>query len=90
MQEERVDVTNSTDKTWTLTGWKLKSLEGSQVFTFPDGFELPAGATVVVWSGPDSVKHHNPPTDLAWTRAYVWNNKGDSEKGAVRSFQYPA
>ena len=50
--EERVDVTNSTDKTWNLTGWKLKSLEGSQEFTFPDGFELAAGASVVVWSGP--------------------------------------
>lgn len=52
LQEERVDVHNSTDRTLSLTGWKLKSIEGSQEFVFPEGFELAAGATVVVWSGP--------------------------------------
>jgi hypothetical protein len=26
----------------------------------------------------DSDKHNNPPTDLAWTRAFIWNNHGDT------------
>ena len=112
--EERVDVHNSTDKTLSLAGWKLKSETGAQEFAFPEGFELAAGATVVVWSGPvssraagsccceglgrhlpfhcclpppppasaapqEAKKRENPPTDLYWTRAFVWNNKGDSE-----------
>jgi len=32
---------------------------------------------VRIWSGKNNVD--NPPTDLKWTGAYIWNNKGDPE-----------
>jgi hypothetical protein len=31
LQEERVDIFNSTDEDMVLTGWRIKSLTGSQV-----------------------------------------------------------
>ncbi len=68
-----------------MTGWKIHSGDGtappecpllaSQVFTFPGGYSLAAGASVRVHSGPDA--SNNPPGDLFWTTAYIWNNDGD-------------
>ena len=48
-----------------------------QAFTFPAGFTLSRGAVVTVWSGPGSKSHVDPPRHLAWTRRYIWNDKGD-------------
>jgi hypothetical protein len=39
------------------------------------GYVLAAGASVRVRSGPDAVD--NPPGDLFWSAAYLWNNEGD-------------
>lgn len=50
----------------------------SQSFNFPDDLEVAPGAKVTVWSGRHAKEHHNPPTDLYWTRRFVWNNNGDT------------
>jgi hypothetical protein len=36
---------------------------------------LGAGASVRVHSGPDAFE--DPPGDLFWSTAYLWNNEGD-------------
>ena len=76
---ESVTVRNpSDDEELDLTGWVLTSTEGMQKFNFPEGFKLAPGAKVTIWSGPDADKMHNPPRHLRFSRAYVWNNKGDA------------
>ena len=75
-----------------MTNWKIQSVEGDQWYTFPSGYVLGAGSTVYVHSGPDA--QANPPTDLLWTRAYIWNNDGDEARlydaqgGLVDSWAY--
>ena len=47
----------------------------AQSFNFPDDLEVAPGAKVTVWSGRHAKEHHNPPTDLYWTRRFVWSSK---------------
>jgi hypothetical protein len=61
-----------------MTGWRIQSVVGDQWYAFPVGYVLAAGSTVQVNSGPDAVD--NPPTDLRWTTAYMWNNNGDQAR----------
>jgi competence protein ComEC len=68
-------VKNEDTKDVTLTGWKLVSTEGGQSFTFPAGYVLKAGSTVSITSGPTA--KDQPPSQLAWTNASIWNNQGD-------------
>ncbi len=65
-----------------LSGWINQSYGGDtcrpmpdQVFSFPAGFQLAAGASVLVHSGPGAFG--NPPGDLLWTSKNIWNNTGD-------------
>jgi hypothetical protein len=46
-----------------------------QVFTFPAGYLLAAGAVARVHSGPGAFG--SPPGDLLWTTENIWNNDGD-------------
>jgi hypothetical protein len=48
---------------------------GNQQYIFP-AFRLEAGASVQVTSGTNAMD--NPPSQLKWTVAYIWNNAGDS------------
>ena len=41
-----------------MTGWTLVSEIGGQVFRFPNGFTLAAGATVQITSGPHGYSAH--------------------------------
>ena len=52
LQNERVEVLNSSDAAVDLSGWTLKSLTGSQQFAFPEEFSLAQGEVVNVVSGP--------------------------------------
>ena len=61
-----------------MDGWSIQSTHGDQRFVFPPGFRLSVGDYVTVWSGPAAESKENPPTDLVWTTAYVWNNTGDT------------
>ena len=76
--EDTVRVTNLEGSALSLSGWKLQSDVGSQSFAYPDDLKLPGGASVTVWSGKGAQRRHDPPTDLFWTKRYVWNNHGDT------------
>ena len=58
-----------------LSGWQLHDERDNPVpYVFPDGYRLPVGYEVKVWSygiGPGSE------FDLDWTSRPVWNNDGD-------------
>lgn len=70
---ELVDVRNMTDGDRDLSGWVIHD-HGGTSFTFPDGYVLPAGRIVRIWSGGGS---GGPYRELAWTRRHIWNQDGD-------------
>jgi hypothetical protein len=74
-KDEYVEITNHGPSDQSLTGWALYSDGQKNPFRFPEGYVLPAGAYVRVHSGPEATD--NPPTDLKWSGAYYWNDKGD-------------
>jgi hypothetical protein len=58
-----------------LTGWKLVSVRGNQVFDqFPDGMMLPAGQTLTITSG---TMAKTGTGFLRWTNQNMWSNSGD-------------
>ena len=77
--DEQVCIENTGGSAQNMTGWKLQSVQGNQWFSFPQGFVLEAQAAVRIHSGPDAPPS-NPPTDLFWTRGYIWNNDGDEAR----------
>jgi len=58
-----------------LTGWKLRSIDGGEEFTFPAGYSIGAGQTVRVWSGP--VAMPPGPANLRWSTSEMWTDTGD-------------
>ncbi len=74
-RDEYVEIQNEGPGDQDMTGWTLVSVVGNQVYDFPPGFALGVGHRVRVHSGPDA--YESWPTDLKWTRAYIWNNAGD-------------
>lgn len=75
LKNEVVVIENKGTTDIDMSGWKLVSIKGNQTFYFPNGFILKAGMQVRIWSGKNAID--NPPTDLKWTGAYIWNNEGD-------------
>ncbi len=73
--DEYVTIVNNGPASQLMTGWTLTSVVGSQIYPFPTGFTLAAGATVRIHSGPTAL--NAPPTDLKWSGAYYWANDGD-------------
>lgn len=73
---ETITIRNDGAEAVDLGGWVLKDTSASHRYTFPTGFVLDAGASVVVHTGcgDDSAR------DLHWCRAgsLVWNNDGDT------------
>jgi competence protein ComEC len=76
LEKEIVSVKNSSEKAINMTGWQLVSVEGNQVFEFPD-FTLKPGEIVKVVSGPDAVESKGT---LKWTNRQIWLNAGDAAK----------
>jgi hypothetical protein len=75
---ERVVIANEGAASQGLTGWRLRSANGGQVYAFPDGITLLPGTTIAVHSGAgDPAALHRPPTDLFATRSNIWRNQGD-------------
>lgn len=66
---EEVVIKNISANAIQLKGYKLISLTGNQVYTFPE-YLLGPGKTVTVYSGKGS-------GDLRWSGSYIWNNDGD-------------
>ncbi|RNF41207.1 hypothetical protein [Planococcus salinus] len=54
------------------------SVNGDEVYEFPDEFILRSGHSVNITSGPNAV--HNPPESLKWTETSVWEDSGDPAK----------
>lgn len=75
LQKEVVTINNYGSTDVDVTGWKLVSVKGNQVYDFPAGFVLKAGETVKVVSGPGAVG--DGVNTLKWTGSYIWNNDGD-------------
>ncbi|MHB1418021.1 MAG: MBL fold metallo-hydrolase [Bacillota bacterium] len=73
--KEVATITNNSSQDVNMTGWRLISIKGNQIYTFPKGFVLKKGASVRVWSGPNA--KNNPPGDLLWSKNNYWNNAGD-------------
>lgn len=68
-------ITNAGNDPVELTGWRLVSVRGNQVFDqFPSGFTLAAGESVTVTSGPAARAGAG---FLRWTDQNIWNNSGD-------------
>jgi len=75
LKEETVVIKNNDALDIDMSGWRLISVKGNQVFTFPDGFLLGKGKTVTITSGPEA--YEDSPSVLKWTNSTMWNNDGD-------------
>jgi hypothetical protein len=76
--DEYVEITNRGGSAQNMTQWRIQSVRGDQWYSFPAGYTLAVGRHVRVHSGPGAVD--NPPADLKWTAAYIWNNDGDEAR----------
>lgn len=61
-----------------MTGWVIERVDSDKRYRFPYAFALGAGSWVRVHSGADSFE--NRPTDLQWTRGYIWTDSGGAAK----------
>ena len=75
LKEEKVVIKNNYTVDIDMSGWRLISVKGNQVFTFPEGFLLEKGKTVTITSGPKA--YEDSPSVLKWTTSTMWNNDGD-------------
>lgn len=72
---ETARITNTGAASVDLTGWRLISVRGDQVFDqFPAGFTLTPGGSITVTSGPGA---RDDAGFLRWTNESIWNNSGD-------------
>ena len=71
---EIVTIRNDDSKNVNMTGWKLVSVKGNQVFNFPDGYILKTGSTVLITSGAKAMEADGV---LKWTVSNVHNNDED-------------
>lgn len=76
LEAELVKVKNNSSEAVNLTDWQLISVEGNQVFHFPN-ITLQPGKTISISSGPDAKESS---TILKWTNKQIWLNTGDAAK----------
>jgi len=75
LQAETARITNIGSGPASLTGFRLISTRGNQVFDqFPAGFTLTAGGSITVISGPTAKAGAGL---LVWTTDNIWSNSGD-------------
>ena len=70
LSNEIVTLKNYTSNDINMTGWKLVSVEGNQVFDFPSGYIMKANSQITIASGKST-------GTLKWTTGNIWNNSGD-------------
>lgn len=74
LHDEYVVLVNRGESALDLSGWTITD-EAGKVYAFPDGFNLPADASVTLYTGAGS----DTETALYWGRdSPVWNNDGDT------------
>lgn len=83
---EIVGIKNSGQHAVSLKDWQLISIEGHQVFNFPN-LSLQPGKTIFITSGTNAQEGQNY---LKWTTKQIWLNAGDAaqlrnEKGELVS-----
>jgi hypothetical protein len=73
--DEYVELTNVSDAPVTLTGWRLISVQGNQIYRFPAGFAMSAGQTCRVYTNQSHPEH----CGLNWGHggSGIWRNDGD-------------
>ena len=74
VEAEIVAIKNNGNEAVNLQGWQLISVEGNQVFNFPNVNVAP-GKTIYVTSGGDAKSSSN---SLEWTKKQIWLNAGDA------------
>ncbi len=74
LQAEIVVLKNNSSESVNLNGWQLVSVEGNQVFHFPN-ISLQPGETLQVMSGPDAKDDSH---SIKWTTKQIWLNSGDA------------
>ncbi|ATP41796.1 competence protein [Solibacillus sp. R5-41] len=74
VQAEVVVVKNTGKEAVNMQGWQLVSVEGNQVFNFPN-IDLAPGTSISITSGSDAKTGEN---ELEWTKRQIWLNTGDS------------
>ncbi len=84
--EEIVGIKNNSNEAVSLKDWQLISIEGNQVFNFPN-VTLQPKKTIYVTSGSNARDGQNY---LKWTKKQIWLNDGDAAqlrnaKGAIVS-----
>lgn len=72
--EEIVGIENNGNEAVPLKGWQLISIEGDQIFNFPN-VTLQPGKTIYVTSGSNAREGQNY---LKWTNKQIWLNDGDA------------
>lgn len=72
--EEIVGIKNNGNEAVSLKDWQLISVEGYQVFNFPN-VTLQPGKTIYVTSGSNAREGQNY---LKWTKKQIWLNDGDA------------
>lgn len=72
--EEVVGIKNNGNEAVSLKDWQLISVEGDQVFNFPN-VTLQPGKTIYVTSGTNAREGQNY---LKWTKKQIWLNDGDA------------
>lgn len=83
---EIVGIKNNGQQAVSLKDWQLISIEGNQVFNFPN-LSLQPGKTIYITSGTNAREGQNY---LKWTTKQIWLNDGDAaqlrnEKGELVS-----
>ena len=73
LQAEVVAIQNNSNADVSLDGWQLVSVEGNQIYNFPN-ITLKIGKTIYVTSGQDAKTGSNY---LQWTKKQIWVNTGD-------------
>ena len=74
VEAEIVAIKNNGNEAVNLQGWQLISVEGNQVFNFPN-MNVAPGKTIYVTSGSDAKSSSN---SLEWTKKQIWLNAGDA------------
>lgn len=74
VHEEIVVIQNNSNQSVNLEGWELISVEGNQVFNFPDT-NLSPGKKLSITSGPNA---KTGAATLEWSKRQIWLNSGDA------------
>ncbi|MGN7479116.1 MBL fold metallo-hydrolase [Solibacillus silvestris] len=74
LHAEIVAIQNNSSEAVNLQGWQLVSMEGNQVFDFPN-IILAQGETINITSGPNAKTSAD---SIEWTKRQIWLNSGDA------------